>query len=285
MERSLAIRALPLAVALVLALAASSPSTSRAADAQPAPDPQEIEKLARSSLEDLMQIKVTTVAGVPQSRMATPAAVYVISSDDLRRSGARTIVEALRLVPGMYVGRMNSSSWVAGSRGLTGSSLTSTRYLVLVDGRQVYDPLTAVTNWDTVVLLLEDVEALLDGDDATGVGDGEGVAFDVELGARFVGGVDTGRAVICDREKWATEGVEVDDGRCVRGQIERTRPPRKRITPAWDIPPRGLHGAEAVGQYACLVVASRARRSRKEQTETLSVRRWCDAEQRSQVDG
>jgi iron complex outermembrane receptor protein len=144
------------------ALCLLSPSAARAEDGQqPATvDPQEIEKLARSSLEDLMQIKVTTVIGAPQTRISTPAAVYVISSEDLRRSGARSVIEALRLVPGMYVGRINSSSWVAGTRGLTGSSLTSTRYLVLVDGRQVYDPLTSVTFWDTVDLILADVDRI-----------------------------------------------------------------------------------------------------------------------------
>jgi iron complex outermembrane receptor protein len=150
----------PLASFLVCAGALSASASAFAADAQPAPDPQEIEKLAQSSLEDLMQNKVTTVLGAPQSRIATPAAVYVISSEDLRRSGARTIVEALRLVPGMYVGRVNAGAWVAGSRGLTGSTLTATRYLVLVDGRQVYDPLTSVTFWDTVDTVLEDVDRI-----------------------------------------------------------------------------------------------------------------------------
>jgi len=152
--------ALALALACASALGLAGPAHARAGE-QPAPvDPQEIEKLARSSLEELMQIKVTTVLGAPQSRIATPAAVYIISNEDLRRSGARTIVEALRLVPGMYVGRVNASSWVAGSRGLTGSTLTSTRYLVLVDGRQVYDPLTSVTFWDTVDLILEDIDRI-----------------------------------------------------------------------------------------------------------------------------
>jgi len=149
-----------LALALVCASALATAGPVQATEQQPVRDPQEIEKLARSSLEDLMQIKVTTVLGAPQSRIATPAAVYVISNDDLRRSGARTIVEALRLVPGMYVGRVNSPSWVAGSRGLTGSSLTATRYLVLIDGRQVYDPLTSVTNWDTVDLVLADLDRI-----------------------------------------------------------------------------------------------------------------------------
>jgi len=142
------------------ALCALSPTGARADDGEQPVDPQEIEKLARSSLEDLMQIKVTTVIGAPQSRIATPAAVYVISNEDLRRSGARSVIEALRLVPGMYVGRINSGSWVAGTRGLTGSSLTATRYLVLVDGRQVYDPLTSVTFWDTVDLILADVDRI-----------------------------------------------------------------------------------------------------------------------------
>src|SRR6186713_2794925 len=121
MERTLARAALRLSVGITLALAAASPASAADSDVQPAADPQEIERLANSSLEDLMQIKVTSVIGAPQSRIATPAAVYVISNEDLRRSGARNIVEALRLVPGMYVGRVNSSSWVAGSRGLTGS--------------------------------------------------------------------------------------------------------------------------------------------------------------------
>jgi iron complex outermembrane receptor protein len=107
-----------------------------------------------------MQVKVTTVLGAPGSRISTPAAVYVISGEDLRRSGFRSVVEALRMVPGMYVGRINSSSWLAGTRGLTGSSLTATRYLVLVDGRQVYDPLLSTTFWDSVDLLLADVDRI-----------------------------------------------------------------------------------------------------------------------------
>jgi len=141
-----------LAVAIVAALATSS------ARAEPADDP--IRQLAQSSIEDLMQIQVTSVAGTPQSRAGTPAALYVISAEQIRRSGHRTVAEALRLVPGMYVGRINSSSWLVGSRGLTGSSLTATRYLVLVDGRLVYDPLISTTFWDSVDVLLEDVDRI-----------------------------------------------------------------------------------------------------------------------------
>ena len=144
-------------VLFAFALAAAA-SCARASD--PAPDPQQVEQLARSSLEELMQVKVMSVLGAPQSRISTPAAVYVITGEDLRRSGFRSVVEALRMVPGMYVGRINASSWLAGTRGLTGSSLTATRYLVLVDGRQVHDPLLSTTFWDTVDVLIEDVDRI-----------------------------------------------------------------------------------------------------------------------------
>jgi iron complex outermembrane receptor protein len=145
----------PLAFFLALGLQSGIAVADETDGAEPG-----LEKLARSTLEELMQVKVTTVVGSPQSRLASPAAVYVISGDDLRRSGHRSVPEALRMVPGMYVARINSSSWLVGSRGLTGSSLTATRYLVLVDGRQVYDPLTSTTFWDTVDLLLEDVDRI-----------------------------------------------------------------------------------------------------------------------------
>lgn len=124
------------------------------------PVDQELARLANMSLEELMRTEVTTVAGTPRPRIATPAALTVITAEDIRRSGHRNIVEALRLVPGMYVGRINSSSWVAGARGLTGSSLTSSRYLVLVDGRLVYDPLLSITFWDTVDVPLPDVDRI-----------------------------------------------------------------------------------------------------------------------------
>jgi iron complex outermembrane receptor protein len=129
------------------------------AHAEASPD-STLQQLAQSSIEDLMNVRVTSVAGTPQARETTPAALYVISSEDIRRSGHRTVAEALRLVPGMYVARINSSSWLVGSRGLTGSSLTATRYLVLIDGRLVYDPLISTTFWDTVDLVLADVERI-----------------------------------------------------------------------------------------------------------------------------
>jgi len=117
-------------------------------------------RLEELTLEELMRVEVTTVAGQPRSRFASPSAVYVITADDIRRSGHRTLAEALRLVPGMFVGRTGASGWVVGSRGLTGNALTSTRSLVLVDGRIVYDPLFNGTLWDVVDVVLEDVDRI-----------------------------------------------------------------------------------------------------------------------------
>ena len=144
-----------LAASLLLGLSLATPCVRANEDEQ-----STLEKLARSSLEELMKVQVTGVAGTPQSRLETPAAVYVITGEDLRRSGHRSLVEALRMVPGMFVGRINSSSWLVGARGLSGSPITATRYLVMVDGRQVYDPLLSVTQWDTVDTSLEDIDRI-----------------------------------------------------------------------------------------------------------------------------
>jgi iron complex outermembrane receptor protein len=145
------------------ALAAGVAAASLAGGAQAhagLPDDQELSRLANMSLEELMKAEVVSVAGRPGTRLATPAAITVISAEDIRRSGARSIAEALRLVPGMYVGRINASSWVIGARGLTGTALTATRYLVLVDGRLVYDPLVSSTFWDTVDVPLPDLDRI-----------------------------------------------------------------------------------------------------------------------------
>ena len=147
---------------LFLALACVAPAHAAPqgdADADAQADEQ-LERLGRLSIEELMRVPVTSVAGMKQTLFSTPAAISVITAEDIRRAGHRSIAEALRMIPGMYVGRINSSSWVVGARGLTGSSITATRYLVLVDGRLVYDPLISTTFWDTVDLVLEDIDRI-----------------------------------------------------------------------------------------------------------------------------
>jgi iron complex outermembrane recepter protein len=146
----------PLLVGSLLALGAAL----AAPGAQAAFTETDARKLAALSLEELMQVEVTTVSGVAQSRISAPAAITVISAEDIRRSGHRSLAEALRLVPGMYVGQVNSSSWLVGSRGLTASSITANRYLVLLDGRVIYDPLLSSTFWDVNDVLLDDIDRI-----------------------------------------------------------------------------------------------------------------------------
>ncbi len=120
----------------------------------------DLSQLANMSLEDLMKTRVISVNGTPSSRFGSPAAVTVITAEDVRRNGHRSVVEALRMVPGMFVARINSASAIAGARGLTGSSLTATRYLVLIDGRLVYDPLLSTAFWDVIDVPLADLSRI-----------------------------------------------------------------------------------------------------------------------------
>jgi len=121
---------------------------------------EEDRRLEELTLEQLMRVEVTTVVGSEQEQLSSPAALYVITPEDIRRAGHRTLEEALRLVPGMFVARSNNSTTIAGARGLVGSILTANRMLVLVDGRVVYDPLLNVTLWDAVDVVIEDVERI-----------------------------------------------------------------------------------------------------------------------------
>jgi iron complex outermembrane receptor protein len=120
----------------------------------------EARRLAQLSLEDLMQTEVTSVAGTSQPKLASPAAVTVISGEEIRRAGHRTLAEALRMVPGMYVGRVNSSSWIVGSRGMAASAITANRYLVMIDGRIAHDPLLSTTFWDSADRVVDDIDRI-----------------------------------------------------------------------------------------------------------------------------
>src|SRR5216683_2518473 len=116
------------------------------------------ENLKQVSLEQLGQIEVTTASKVPVKATRTPAAIYVITQEDIRRSGATSIPEALRLAPGVEVARVDSNTWSLGVRGF-GSAL-SRSVLVLIDGRTVYTPLFAGVYWQVQDTLLEDIERI-----------------------------------------------------------------------------------------------------------------------------
>ena len=110
------------------------------------------------SLEELSQIEVTTPSKEPVKAFQTPAAIYVITGEDIRRSGATSIPEALRLAPGVEVARIDGSKWSVGIRGF-GTRL-SRSVLVLIDGRSVYTPLFAGTYWEVQDTLLEDIDRI-----------------------------------------------------------------------------------------------------------------------------
>jgi iron complex outermembrane recepter protein len=118
-------------------------------------DPTTLKKL---SLVELSQIEVVTPSKEPEKAFNTPAAIYVITGEDIRRSGATSIPEALRLAPGVEVARLDSDKWSIGIRGF-GSRL-SRSVLVLIDGRTVYTTLLAGTYWEVQDTVLEDVDRI-----------------------------------------------------------------------------------------------------------------------------
>jgi iron complex outermembrane recepter protein len=114
--------------------------------------------LRELSLEQLGSLEVTTVAKQPAEVWRTPAAITVLSRDDIRRSGVTTLPELLRLVGGVQVSRLDSDHWAIGIRGLT--SAFSKALLVLIDGRSVYTPLFGGVYWQVQETLLEDVDRI-----------------------------------------------------------------------------------------------------------------------------
>jgi len=110
------------------------------------------------SLEQLGNVEVTTVSKEPEQIWKTPAAIFVLTQEDIRRLGATSIPEALRLVPGVDVSQVDSNHWSIAIRGFAGQFSKS--LLVLIDGRSVYTPLFSGVYWDVQNLLLEDVERI-----------------------------------------------------------------------------------------------------------------------------
>lgn len=114
--------------------------------------------LTSISLEELARTKVTAVSKTEEPRFQTPAAIHVVTAEDIRRSGATSLPEALRLAPGVHVARMTSSQWAVGIRGFT--SRLARSQLALMDGRSLYTPLFAGTYWEVQDTILEDVERI-----------------------------------------------------------------------------------------------------------------------------
>ncbi len=138
----------------VLSSFATNPCRAQVSGSQPDP----LHQLKQLSLEQLMNIEVTSVAKKEQKVGETAAAIFVITQEEIRRSGVTSIPEALRLAPGVTVSRIDGNSWAIGVRGF-GSGL-SRSVLVLIDGRSVYTPLFAGVYWDVQDTLLEDIDRI-----------------------------------------------------------------------------------------------------------------------------
>ncbi len=122
--------------------------------------PMRVADIADLSIEELGNIQITSVSKRAERLSDAPAAIFVITGEDIRRSGATRLSEALRLAPNLEVARINSSSYAISARGFNQSSGIANKLLVLIDGRTVYTPLFSGVFWDTQDVMLEDVERI-----------------------------------------------------------------------------------------------------------------------------
>jgi iron complex outermembrane receptor protein len=113
-------------------------------------------RLKNLSLEQLMNIEITSVSKHPENLEQAASAIQVITQEDIRNSGAKTLPEALRLASNLQVAQVNASQWAISARGF--NNVLANKLLVLIDGRTVYTPLYAGVFWDVQNVLLEDVD-------------------------------------------------------------------------------------------------------------------------------
>ncbi len=137
------------ALALVAAMVAFVPSAFGQATTQ---------DLKRMSLQDLLALEVTTASKTPEPASLVAAPMYVITQEDIRRSGARSLPEILRLAPGVQVARISAGTYAIGIRGFADRLARS--ILVMIDGRAVYSPLFAGTYWEVQDTLIEDIDRI-----------------------------------------------------------------------------------------------------------------------------
>ncbi len=119
---------------------------------------EELDDLTEMSLESLMDVEVTSVSKTPQRVADTAAAIHVISNEDIRRSGATSIPEALRLAPGLQVAQNSGNAWAISARGF--SNIIANKLLVMIDGRTIYNPVFSGVHWDQQDVLLADIDRI-----------------------------------------------------------------------------------------------------------------------------
>ncbi len=117
-----------------------------------------VERLRELSLTEIINAEVSSVSKRPEKLFESPTAAYVITNDDLRRSGALTIAEALRMAPGISVAQADANTWAAAARGF--NDVFTDKLLVMVDGRSVYHNVNGAVWWADVNYLMEDIERI-----------------------------------------------------------------------------------------------------------------------------
>jgi iron complex outermembrane recepter protein len=124
---------------------------------------QSVEDVQGLSISELTNLKVSSATKTDQPLSDAPAALYVITHDEIIRSGAATLPEALRLAPNLFVAQTSAHSWVITARGFAGNladQAFANKLLVLIDGRSVYNPLFSGVDWDAQDVVLSDVDRI-----------------------------------------------------------------------------------------------------------------------------
>jgi len=117
-----------------------------------------LQYLKQLSLEHLLELEVSSVSKKNEKLSDAAAAIFVLTQEDIRRSGSHTLPDLLRLVPGLHVANIDAHTWAITSRGFNG--LFANKLLVMIDGRTVYTPLYSGVYWDMQDVVLEDIERI-----------------------------------------------------------------------------------------------------------------------------
>src|ERR1700680_4538193 len=122
------------------------------------PSSESSQGLGDLSIEELMNESITSVSKKEQRIGEAAAAIYVLTGEEILRAGHTSIPEALRMVPGLSVARIDSHTWVITARGFAGEY--AGKLLVLIDGRSVYDPFFSGVSWELQDVPLEDLDRI-----------------------------------------------------------------------------------------------------------------------------
>ena len=143
-----------LALSMLLPAALANPVLAQTGP-QVASDVGALKKLA---FEELLNLEITTVSKRPERLVDAASAIQVITAEEIRRSGATSLPEALRLAPNLHVAQVDSRQWAISARGF--NTTTANKLLVLIDGRTVYTPLFSGVFWDVQNVMLEDIDRI-----------------------------------------------------------------------------------------------------------------------------